>query len=154
MDIKEARAVCKSAANMLRVFAQLEAAAETVITATNLQAERATAIEEVGRKLEQAKTAYEAEVATNRATLGEIGKQIAYAKEKHVGIMSELSQKQADAEAAVVAAIAVARNKQASAEDECQRAIDLLQSRKDELEKAVKNIESRLESLKSKVGAL
>jgi len=154
MELKEARAICKQAASMFRAFAKLEEAAEAIITADNLEKERTEARAKVEAKLTEAMAAYEAEVARNRSTLTEIANQVKYAQGEHKKLVAKLSEKQAEAEASCVAAIAVARNKQALAEDEAQRALEFLTARKDSLESQIHSLEASLEKIKARAAAI
>lgn len=154
MELQEARSRLQGLVNFFKGLEKLEEIVAVAEAAEQLQKERTSACEAVGRKLEEAKSQFEAESKRHKDTLAEIKQQVAYAQKKHADVMSTLAKELEAAQAQTVAQIAVARTKQADAEAECQLAIDFMQQRKAVLEKDIKNLESALDKLKAKVGAL
>lgn len=154
MDMKEARTVVKAASNMVRAFARLDEVLEAAIVAESLTKEREAALAAVGTKLDEANAAYAQACETHGKLLDNMRAAASEMERKAKERMEAIERQVADAEAAKVAAIAVARTKQADAEHEVQSAIDFLTARKAELEKAVAQLEKDLGKLKSKAAAL
>lgn len=154
MELQEARSRVQALLNFFNGLQKIEEVLVAAEGAEQLQRERSAAVEAVGRKLEEANSQFEAESARHRDTLTEIKQQIAYAMRKHDEAVQECHDSLAAVQASTVAAIAVARTKQAEAENECQLAIDFMQEKKADLEKQVKALESALEKFKAKAGAL
>lgn len=154
MELHEARSRIQVMLNFFKGMQKIEEVIATAEAADRLCAEREAAVLAVGEKLAEANAAYALACETHAKLSQNMKDEIAALKKKHADTLVRIEEEVVAAETQKVAAVAVARTKQAEAEHETQQAIDFLTQRKAVLEKDVKSLEGALDKLRSKVANL
>lgn len=151
MDIKTARAVAHTAANMFKQFKDLAEAADFIIGQDQFKVERDIAIAAANKKLAEATEAHTLFMVSHEQAKKKAADELSALNSRYKAKMEEIEAAVAEAEAAKVATIAVARAKQAEAEHELEASIAFLTTRKAVLEKDVKALENALDKIRAKV---